>query len=115
MKEGNQFYLEFQIVDENDNLLDINSVLKVQFTIGNLTKQYDGSNEGVIYDSANNKDRPIIFEVFTDTKDESEALFILSHIVSDSSKSLFHTVKDTVRSVVGDKGIRTLKNLIKWK
>lgn len=59
------------------------------------------------------KDRPIIFEVFTDTKDESEALFILSHIVSDSSKSLFHTVKDTVRSVVGDKGIHTLKNLIK--
>ena len=51
MKEGNQFYLDFQIVDENDNLLDINSILKIQFTIGNLTKEYDGINENVIYNS----------------------------------------------------------------
>ena len=49
MKQGNQFYLEFQIEDENGNLLDISSVLKVQFTIGDLIKTYDGKNEQVIY------------------------------------------------------------------
>ena len=49
MKQGNQFYLEFQIEDENGELLDIKNVLKVQFNIGNLTKAYDGINEDVTY------------------------------------------------------------------
>lgn len=49
MKQGNQFYLEFQIEDENGELLDIKNVLKVQFNIGNLTKTYDGINEDVTY------------------------------------------------------------------
>ena len=38
MKQGNQFYLEFQIEDENGTLLDITSILKVQFVIGGLVK-----------------------------------------------------------------------------
>ena len=50
MKQGNQFYLEFQIEDENGNLLDVASVLKVQFTIGDLIKTYDGENKEVMYD-----------------------------------------------------------------
>ena len=49
MKQGNQFYLEFQIGDENGQLLDMASVLKVQFNIGNLTKTYDGLNDEVTY------------------------------------------------------------------
>ena len=49
MKQGNQFYLEFQIEDENGELLDSKNVLKVQFNIGNLTKTYDGINEDVTY------------------------------------------------------------------
>ena len=49
MKQGNQFYLEFKIEDENGELLDIKNVLKVQFNIGNLTKTYDGINEDVTY------------------------------------------------------------------
>lgn len=40
MKQGNQFYLEFEIVDNENNKLDIKAVLKVQFNIGNLTKTY---------------------------------------------------------------------------
>ena len=51
MKQGNQFYLEFQIEDENGKLLDIKNVLKVQFNIGNLTKTYDGINEDVTYEN----------------------------------------------------------------
>lgn len=49
MKQGNQFYLEFQIEDENGQLLDMAIVLKVQFNIGNLTKTYDGLNDEVTY------------------------------------------------------------------
>ena len=52
MKQGNQFYLEFQIEDENGTILDINSVLKVQFTIGDLVKTYDGIENEVLYDES---------------------------------------------------------------
>ena len=53
MKQGNQFYLEFQIEDENEQLLDITSILKVQFVIGDLIKTYDGVGDEVKYDSVN--------------------------------------------------------------
>lgn len=53
MKQGNQFYLEFQIEDENGTLLDTASILKVQFVIGNLVKTYDGVSNEVLYDSLN--------------------------------------------------------------
>ena len=49
MKQGNQFYLEFEIVDNENNKLDIKAVLKVQFNIGNLTKIYDGIGEEATY------------------------------------------------------------------
>ena len=32
-KKGNQFYLEVQILDEDNNLLEIDGVKKVQFNI----------------------------------------------------------------------------------
>ena len=52
-KQGNQFYLEFQIEDENEQLLDITSILKVQFVIGGLIKTYDGISNEVLYDNDN--------------------------------------------------------------
>ena len=53
VKQGNQFYLEFQIEDENGTLLDTASILKVQFAIGDLIKTYDGVSDEVIYVSVN--------------------------------------------------------------
>lgn len=53
MKNGNQMYIEFQIYDKDENLLDITVVDKVQFNIGDLTKTYDGTSEEVTYDNAN--------------------------------------------------------------
>ena len=65
MKIGNQFYLEFQLEDENGDLLDIRSVSKVQFSIDNLVKTYDGTNEEVTYDDVNH-----VFKVWL-TEDET--------------------------------------------
>ena len=65
MKIGNQFYLEFQLEDENGDLLDIRSVSKVQFSIDDLVKTYDGVNEEVTYDDVNN-----VFKVWL-TEDET--------------------------------------------
>ena len=47
MKQGNQFYLEIQLLDDQNEILDIRSVSKVQFTIDNLIKYYDGISEEV--------------------------------------------------------------------
>ena len=49
-KQGDQFYLQIQITDKNDDVLDINGVKKVQFNIGELTKTYDGESTEVTYD-----------------------------------------------------------------
>ena len=52
-KQGNQFYLEFQIEDDNGQLLDTTGILKVQFVIGDLVKTYDGTSKEVLYDNVN--------------------------------------------------------------
>lgn len=67
MKQGNQFYLEFQLTDENDNPLNIDTILKVQFNIDKLTKTYDGVNTDVSYDN----DRKI-FKVWVTEKETFE-------------------------------------------
>lgn len=54
MKIGDQGFLEVQIDDENGKILDINSVLKVQFIIDELVKVYDKENKDVLYDETKN-------------------------------------------------------------
>lgn len=53
MKQGNQFYLEIQLLDEDGSILDINTVSKVQFTIDTLIKIYDKTSKDVTYDDSN--------------------------------------------------------------
>lgn len=67
MKLGNQFYMELQIFDKDDNILDIASVSKVQINIGSLTKTYDGVNDEVSYDNENK-----IFKVWLKEKETFE-------------------------------------------
>lgn len=55
----------------------------------------------------------IIFEVFIDGKDESDALNVLSNLKSSSSSSIKEKVKEIVREAVGDKTVLKLKNIIK--
>ena len=65
MKQGNQFFLEFQIEDNIGSLIDITNVLKVQFVIGDLIKTYDGISDEVLWDNENK-----IFKVWL-TEDET--------------------------------------------
>ena len=53
MKQGNQFFLEFQIEDNNGKLIDVMNVLKIQFIIGDLIKTYDGISDEVLWDNEN--------------------------------------------------------------
>lgn len=58
-------------------------------------------------------DRPILFEVFTETDDESNALETILNIVIDQKAQIKTNIKKAVKKVVGDKGIETIMKLIK--
>ena len=100
----------------------------------NLVKNY-AENLGYEYMTANNKesflsvvdlfltstiqDRPILFEVFTDTKDESDALEqILNYVEENGSSYDFiskakSAVKYALKDTLGDKRIKAVKDFIK--
>lgn len=58
-------------------------------------------------------DEPIIFEVFTNGEDESEALNIIGNLKADPNSSIIDSVKKNVRSIIGDSGIVAIKTLLK--
>ncbi len=54
-------------------------------------------------------ERPMVLEVFTDSELESSALHTLKNSVSDFSTNTKKTFKNILRSVVGEKGVKLLK------
>ena len=54
-------------------------------------------------------DKPILFEIFTDSKDESEAIRIMKNI----EISVEGRAKKIVKSVIGEQGVNIIKNFIK--
>jgi len=57
-------------------------------------------------------ERPMIFEVFTETDDESNALEMMQNIIVDSTKRTKNAIKDTMKAVVGEKGVEIVKKII---
>lgn len=57
-------------------------------------------------------DKPIIFEVFTDAKDESDGIYIMNHIVSNSLGKTKKITKKLVEAVAGEKGVATVKKML---
>lgn len=53
-------------------------------------------------------EKPILFEVFTDSQDESDALEMIQNIVKDPSL----VAKEKIRSVLGTKGVKTIKTIL---
>lgn len=54
-------------------------------------------------------DRPMIFEVFTDSEDESKALEIVNHLETSPEGM----AKDAARKILGPAGVQTLKKILK--
>ena len=56
------------------------------------------------------KDKPVIFEVFTDSDNESNALYAINHLLGeDPAKDSF---KDKIKNIVGEKGVRIGKIIL---
>ena len=93
-----------------------------------LVKNY-AENLGYEYITASNKeefnnvvekflspeknDKPMLFEVFTETEDESNALETILNMVVDPKAILKDKVKKVIKEVVGEKGINKIKKIIK--
>lgn len=57
-------------------------------------------------------DCSMVFELFTDPKDENEALYLMSHIQSNVKGIVRSKLKDAVRNVAGEKGINAIKSIL---
>lgn len=57
-------------------------------------------------------ERPIIFEVFTDTESESEAIRIMRTFLVDNKTVIKNKIIGAVRGALGKKGIETVKKIL---
>ena len=55
----------------------------------------------------------MLFEVFTETEDESNALKIILNMIVDNKTIVKDKLKKAVKGVVGQRGIDTIKKVIK--
>lgn len=60
------------------------------------------------FTSKNNNSKPIIFEVFTDEENESQALKTIHELDMDSSNQ----IKNLIKGLVGQKGINLIKSFV---
>lgn len=58
-------------------------------------------------------DRPLLLEVFTDSRAESDALKIMRTLEISKKAEAIHAAKATVKGIVGEKGTAVLKKIIK--
>lgn len=57
-------------------------------------------------------DKPILLEVFTETKDESDALEMTCNVISDPKYKVMSSIKNTVKGLFGNEGVEKLKKTI---
>lgn len=57
-------------------------------------------------------DKPMLFEVFTDYQEESNALKLINYIIEDAP-SATNVAKKMVKGIFGEKGVKTLKKIVK--
>lgn len=62
--------------------------------------------------SSEKNENPILFEVFTETEDESNALEMLCNIVVDPKLVAKKAIKDAVKQVLGETGIKVIKSAL---
>lgn len=56
-------------------------------------------------------ERPMLFEIFTLDKDESDAIYAMNHIVQDKKRVAKDIAKNAIKSVAGEKGVAAVKKL----
>lgn len=57
-------------------------------------------------------DKPILFELFTDSKAESDALYLIHHIEKSAKLAAKQALRNSVKDAVGEKGVHYLKKML---
>ncbi len=57
-------------------------------------------------------EKPMLFEVFTESKDENDAIYAMNHIVSNAKAKERELAKGVIKSIAGEKGIAAVKNFL---
>lgn len=55
----------------------------------------------------------MVLEVFTDTEGETKALKMMEELIVDNKLAFKNKVKETVKSIIGDKGKDIIKTILK--
>lgn len=58
-------------------------------------------------------EHPMLLEVFTETKNESNALEQILNMISDPKQTIKHTIKDMAKNILGEEGVNIVKSIIK--
>lgn len=95
------------------NLLVKNYAENLGYEYITASNKEDFNNVVEKFLSSETSDKPMLFEVFTETEDESNALETILNMVVDSKATLKDKVKKVIKEVVGEKGINKIKNIVK--
>ncbi|WP_026765898.1 thiamine pyrophosphate-binding protein [Selenomonas ruminantium] len=58
-------------------------------------------------------DKPILLEIFTDSKDESDALYRMRHIEKSAKLAAKQALRNTITDTVGEHGVHLLKKMLR--
>lgn len=58
-------------------------------------------------------DKPMLFEVFTNSQNESDAIYLMNHLTQNLGGTVKEIAKDMIRSIAGEKGTSIIKNVLK--
>jgi len=61
-----------------------------------------------LFTTANKRNKSIIFEVFVDVSAEYESFETIKHLMLSPSA----TAKNTMKSILGEKGVKTVKSIL---
>lgn len=95
------------------NLLVKNYAENLGYEYITASNKEEFNNVVEMFLSSETSDKPMLFEVFTETEDESNALETILNMVVDSKAILKDKVKKVIKEVVGEKGINKIKNIVK--
>ncbi len=58
-------------------------------------------------------EKPMIFEVFTNSSNESDGIYIMNHLTYNTTVKAKKIAKDMIKSVAGEKGVSAVKSLLR--
>lgn len=128
MVVNNGVGVEFKFYHHQSDFLDVDKYIGAAGHFGNksheLLKHYS-EDLGFVYLSASNKeefekvysrfvsekkDKPILFEVFTNASDDDKALYMINHL---QGATLKQAVKQEIKNIVGPSTVKAIKSIVK--